>query len=148
MENSIAYWLTWALFALTYAGLALGKVPGLRMDRAGIALVGATAMLVTGLLFVTAPPKIVCGGPLRKPDDAKRPTRSDRPARFTVSDRPEQDDRASKRRKKGPAISRAFSIHRISALPGNQVPGARPGCHCTPCMSFSTGLEASLARST
>jgi Na+/H+ antiporter NhaD/arsenite permease-like protein len=35
---------------LTYAGLALGKVPGLRMDRAGIALVGATLMLVTGVL--------------------------------------------------------------------------------------------------
>ena len=42
--------LTWAIFALTYAGLALGKVPGLRMDRAGIALVGATLMLVTGVL--------------------------------------------------------------------------------------------------
>ena len=42
--------LTWAIFALTYAGLALGKVPGLRMDRAGIALVGAMLMLVTGVL--------------------------------------------------------------------------------------------------
>jgi Na+/H+ antiporter NhaD/arsenite permease-like protein len=38
------------LFALTYLGLALGKVPGLHIDRAGIALVGATLMLVTGLL--------------------------------------------------------------------------------------------------
>src|SRR5271166_1385508 len=44
------FWLTVILFTLTYAGLALGKVPGLRMDRAGIALVGATLMLVTGLL--------------------------------------------------------------------------------------------------
>jgi Na+/H+ antiporter NhaD/arsenite permease-like protein len=43
-------WLTTILFALTYLGLALGKVPGLRMDRAGIALVGATLMLVTGML--------------------------------------------------------------------------------------------------
>src|SRR5580693_1736508 len=42
--------LTWIIFAVTYAGLALGKVPGLRMDRAGIALVGATLMLVTGVL--------------------------------------------------------------------------------------------------
>ena len=42
--------VTSAVFALTYAGLALGKVPGLRMDRAGIALVGATLMLVTGAL--------------------------------------------------------------------------------------------------
>jgi Na+/H+ antiporter NhaD/arsenite permease-like protein len=43
-------WLTTILFALTYAGLAVGKLPGLRIDRAGIALVGATLMLVTGLL--------------------------------------------------------------------------------------------------
>src|SRR5260370_25622124 len=42
--------LTSILFTLTYIGLALGKVPGLRMDRAGIALVGATLMLVTGML--------------------------------------------------------------------------------------------------
>ena len=45
-----AVWLTWIIFAVTYAGLALGKVPGLRMDRAGIAFVGATLMLVTGVL--------------------------------------------------------------------------------------------------
>ncbi len=42
--------LTALIFTLTYAGLALGKVPGLRMDRAGIALVGATGMLVFGCL--------------------------------------------------------------------------------------------------
>jgi Na+/H+ antiporter NhaD/arsenite permease-like protein len=42
--------LTWIIFVVTYAGLALGKVPGLRMDRAGIALVGATLMLITGVL--------------------------------------------------------------------------------------------------
>jgi len=45
-----AFWLTVILFTATYAGLALGKVPGLRMDRAGIALVGATLMLITGML--------------------------------------------------------------------------------------------------
>jgi Na+/H+ antiporter NhaD/arsenite permease-like protein len=44
------FWITLVLFTLTYAGLALGKVPGLRIDRAGIALVGATLMLVTGML--------------------------------------------------------------------------------------------------
>src|SRR5271166_371830 len=42
--------LTCILFTLTYIGLALGKVPGLHMDRAGIALVGATLMLVMGML--------------------------------------------------------------------------------------------------
>jgi len=50
LDGSAALWLTTAIFTATYAGLALGKVPGLRVDRAGIALVGATLMLVTGLL--------------------------------------------------------------------------------------------------
>jgi hypothetical protein len=40
-------WLTAALFTLTYAGLTWGKVPRLRIDRAGIALVGAAVALVT-----------------------------------------------------------------------------------------------------
>jgi Na+/H+ antiporter NhaD/arsenite permease-like protein len=34
-----------AVFALTYLGVAIGRVPGLRIDRAGIAVVGATAMM-------------------------------------------------------------------------------------------------------
>jgi Na+/H+ antiporter NhaD/arsenite permease-like protein len=38
------------IFGLTYLGLALGKLPGLRIDRAGIALVGAAAMLAAGVL--------------------------------------------------------------------------------------------------
>jgi Na+/H+ antiporter NhaD/arsenite permease-like protein len=45
-----APWLAWAIFLLTYVGLAAGDVPGLRIDRSGIALVGATAMLVTGVV--------------------------------------------------------------------------------------------------
>ncbi len=48
--NDWTAWATWIVFALTYAGLALGRAPGLRMDRAGIALVGATLMLITGAL--------------------------------------------------------------------------------------------------
>jgi Na+/H+ antiporter NhaD/arsenite permease-like protein len=44
------YWLTWTIFALTYVGLALGKLPGVRIDRAGIAFVGATLVLITGVL--------------------------------------------------------------------------------------------------
>jgi len=42
--------LIWIVFLFTYVGLALGKVPGLRIDRAGIALVGATLFLVTGVI--------------------------------------------------------------------------------------------------
>jgi Na+/H+ antiporter NhaD/arsenite permease-like protein len=36
------------LFALTYLGLAFGRVPGLRLDRTGIALLGAVAFLLCG----------------------------------------------------------------------------------------------------
>jgi Na+/H+ antiporter NhaD/arsenite permease-like protein len=50
LNGETAICLTTFLFTLTYMGLALGKVPGLHMDRAGIALVGATLMLVTGML--------------------------------------------------------------------------------------------------
>lgn len=38
------------IFSLTYLALAIGRVPGLRVDRAGIALVGAAAMLAGGVL--------------------------------------------------------------------------------------------------
>lgn len=38
------------LFGLTYCALAIGTVPGLRMDRAGIALVGAAAMIGAGCI--------------------------------------------------------------------------------------------------
>jgi len=34
------------VFALTYAGIAIGRVPGLKLDRTGIALLGAIAMMV------------------------------------------------------------------------------------------------------
>lgn len=35
-----------ALFVLTYVGLAAGRIPGLRLNRAGIALLGAIAMVL------------------------------------------------------------------------------------------------------
>ena len=38
------------VFALTYVGIALGGVPWLRIDRTGIALLGAALMLVIGAL--------------------------------------------------------------------------------------------------
>jgi Na+/H+ antiporter NhaD/arsenite permease-like protein len=43
-------WLTWLWFTVTYAGLALGKIPGLRIDRTGIALVGSALVLATCVL--------------------------------------------------------------------------------------------------
>ena len=36
------------IFAITYAGLAMGRIPGLKMNRAGIALLGAIAILIFG----------------------------------------------------------------------------------------------------
>jgi Na+/H+ antiporter NhaD/arsenite permease-like protein len=50
VTEPVRFGLTLAWFALTYLGLALGRLPGLRTDRAGIALVGATLVLATGVL--------------------------------------------------------------------------------------------------
>lgn len=44
------WWVTTGLFTVTYAGLAAGRFPKLRIDRAGIAFVGAAAMLCTGVI--------------------------------------------------------------------------------------------------
>ncbi len=41
---------TWIIFALVYFGLAVGKLPFVHLDRAGIALVGATVALVLGII--------------------------------------------------------------------------------------------------
>jgi Na+/H+ antiporter NhaD/arsenite permease-like protein len=38
------------IFGLTYLFLAIGRVPGLRVDRAGIAMIGASVMLACGVL--------------------------------------------------------------------------------------------------
>jgi Na+/H+ antiporter NhaD/arsenite permease-like protein len=50
MNEAFQVWLTLAVFALTYLGLALGRLPGLRTDRAGIALVGAALMMAGGVV--------------------------------------------------------------------------------------------------
>jgi Na+/H+ antiporter NhaD/arsenite permease-like protein len=42
---SLAADVTIAAFVLTYVGVAFGRAPGLRIDRAGIALVGASLMI-------------------------------------------------------------------------------------------------------
>lgn len=38
------------IFIATYTGIALGRIPGLTLDRTGIALFGAIAMVVTGVM--------------------------------------------------------------------------------------------------
>jgi len=37
-----------AIFAITYIGIAMGHVPGLKLNRAGIALLGAIALMIFG----------------------------------------------------------------------------------------------------
>ena len=37
-----------AVFAITYIGIAMGHVPGLKLNRVGIALLGAIAMMIFG----------------------------------------------------------------------------------------------------
>ena len=46
----------WAavIFLLTYVGVAMGRIPGLLLDRTGIALLGAIAMIVTGAVSLGA----------------------------------------------------------------------------------------------
>jgi Na+/H+ antiporter NhaD/arsenite permease-like protein len=38
------------IFLITYAGMALGRIPGLTLDRTGVALLGAIAMLASSVL--------------------------------------------------------------------------------------------------
>jgi Na+/H+ antiporter NhaD/arsenite permease-like protein len=40
------------IFSLAYLGIALGKIPGLVIDRAGVVLLGAIAMVVSGVVTV------------------------------------------------------------------------------------------------
>jgi Na+/H+ antiporter NhaD/arsenite permease-like protein len=42
--------VTAAIFLLTYAGVAIGRLPGLRIDRAGIALTGAAFTIAVGAI--------------------------------------------------------------------------------------------------
>ncbi len=53
-----------AIFAATYFVIAIGKLPGLRLDRAGAALVGAALMLAAGVLSVDEAAKSVDLGTL------------------------------------------------------------------------------------
>ncbi|MCL4820895.1 MAG: anion transporter [Vicinamibacteria bacterium] len=43
-------WLAAAIFALTYVAVALGGLPGLRLDRTGAAIVGGAAMVAAGVV--------------------------------------------------------------------------------------------------
>ncbi len=51
--------LTLLIFAVTYAVIALGKIPWLRIDRTGAALAGAVAMVASGSLSESAAERAV-----------------------------------------------------------------------------------------
>jgi di/tricarboxylate transporter len=38
------------VFALTYVGMALGRIPGLRVDRSGIAMLAAVVLVAMGAI--------------------------------------------------------------------------------------------------
>ena len=42
--------VTAIIFVLTYGGISLGRIPGLRLDRAGIALTGGALMMAVGAI--------------------------------------------------------------------------------------------------
>jgi len=48
--HHLEYALTLAIFAASYVGLGLGRLPGLRVDRTGVAIIGAAVMVVGGVL--------------------------------------------------------------------------------------------------
>ena len=50
LSASISTALTVAIFAVTYCAVAIGRLPGLRVDRAGAAFVGAGLMVALGVL--------------------------------------------------------------------------------------------------
>lgn len=52
MSGMANHHLTLFIFAATYVGIALGRVPGLLIDRTGIALVGAIVLVSIGALTV------------------------------------------------------------------------------------------------
>ena len=48
-----------AIFAMTYLVVAIGRLPGFRLDRAGAALVGASLMVAAGALPLDEAPKAI-----------------------------------------------------------------------------------------
>ena len=47
---ALTHALTLAVFAASYVGLGLGRLPGFRVDRTGVAVIGAAVLVVTGLV--------------------------------------------------------------------------------------------------
>jgi Na+/H+ antiporter NhaD/arsenite permease-like protein len=50
MSIDLSHGLAWAIFLISYAVFAIGHLPGTRVDRAGMAFIGAVAMFAIGAL--------------------------------------------------------------------------------------------------
>src|SRR2546428_14086689 len=49
-ETTLERAITLAIFAASYVGLGLGRLPGFRVDRTGVAIIGGTLMVLSGVL--------------------------------------------------------------------------------------------------
>src|ERR1700675_2923853 len=49
-EDGLHRMIALAVFVGTYVGLGLGRLPFFRVDRTGVAIIGATAMIATGVI--------------------------------------------------------------------------------------------------
>ena len=74
VERDARWVATAAIFAASYVALAIGKVPGLSIDRAGVALVGACLMVARARCRSTTPtrPSISTRSPAARHDDRRR----------------------------------------------------------------------------
>ena len=59
MSDGVGDTLIVAIFIATYLGMALGRFPGLRIDRTGIALLGAIVLLATGTVDLAGSTRFV-----------------------------------------------------------------------------------------
>jgi len=58
-EPAVSRFVTTAIFAVTYLAIALGRLPGFRVDRAGAALAGASLMLASGALTIDEVARVI-----------------------------------------------------------------------------------------
>src|SRR3989442_6450839 len=49
-ETTLERAITLAIFAASYIGLGLGRLPSFRMDRTGVAIIGGALMVLSGVL--------------------------------------------------------------------------------------------------
>src|SRR3954454_10843658 len=127
------------LFAITYAGLALGRIPGLALDRTGLAVLGAVAFLATG--GQGGAPHGGGHGPLPLPRAGAAHGFGDR--RVRAHQPADADARPDGPRGLVPARSLRGPVHRRARPGGLRLDGGRPQRpHRGGRRSFSSGRAA------